>query len=162
MSYDDRIVLHEQLIPSGKKEVMVQIIIPGQAELDCLKNYADGLRLEEDMDFSTYEMDEDMPTEADLALDKERLNYWINSEGQPWDKLIDKFAKKKNGLFPANRKLVLHRIASTETWFDESAYGFHGDELRLQQLDETTLVLDITSVTRKYDQIRQSIDPASL
>ncbi|MNP74031.1 hypothetical protein D3C76_1708400 [compost metagenome] len=71
-------------------------------------------------------------------------------------------ARKKDGTFAKSRKVTIHRVASSEHGYSEDSYGFYGDELRIQTIDDQTAVLCIERTIRKYDESRHSIDPMTL
>lgn len=163
---DQPIILHEETVALTKtKAVALALVIPGAVELDHMKNYIAKLSLadEDELHFDgSYGSADEAPTDSDLALDKERLHFWIESERAPWDKIWAKIPRKKNGTFAIGRIITLHRVASSETGYSEDAYGYYGDDLKVRTISDTTAVLLIDNSIRKYDYGRQSIDPATL
>jgi len=166
MPEDQVIILHEETVRVKRDDVKLQLIIPGPVEQEYLKQYVAQLALETDEENlyfpEEYGVEDDKPTIEDLTNDQMRMAHWILSERARWDKVFQKLARKKNGTFNKSRKLTLHRIATSETGYSEDSYGFYGDELRIEVINDTTAVLLIQNTIRKYDEGRTSIDPMTL
>lgn len=163
---DEAIVLYEETVQVKKNQVTLRLIIPGPVELDYLKNYVHSLSLETDPDNlyfpKDFGVDGEVPTVADLTNDQMRLAHWILSERARWDLVFPMIARKKDGTFAKRRVVTLHRVATSETGYSEDSYGFYGDDLRIETIDDQTAVLCITTTVRKYDEGRWSLDPMTL